>query len=133
MGDVSKWFSRAELQCKCGCGTYNVAAALLDLADFVRDAVGYPLKVRSCCRCVARNTEAGGAKTSSHLTAADKPALAIDLETIGGAARFEVVKAAFEWQEQTGIPIQVEVCSSWVHLGVDPAKKPNILFPEGSA
>jgi zinc D-Ala-D-Ala carboxypeptidase len=51
-------FSRAELQCKCGCGLAQFHPGFLDHLETLRRAYGRPMKLSSACRCAAHNAKA---------------------------------------------------------------------------
>jgi hypothetical protein len=51
-------FSKAELQCKCGCGLAQFHAGFLDHLETLRRAYGRPMKLSSACRCAAHNAKA---------------------------------------------------------------------------
>ena len=55
MGDLSKYFSRHEIACKCGCGLDSMDAETMVVADVCRDFVGYPITPSSGCRCYKYN------------------------------------------------------------------------------
>jgi uncharacterized protein YcbK (DUF882 family) len=67
MGDISKYFNRSEMLCRCGCGLYATKPELLKKLDELREAVKMPLIVTSGCRCNAHNRAVGGVDTSDHL------------------------------------------------------------------
>jgi zinc D-Ala-D-Ala carboxypeptidase len=64
-------FTRAELDCRCGCATpAPVAINLQNLAvhlEQLRAAVGGPVHINDAYRCLAENTRVGGAPHSQHL------------------------------------------------------------------
>lgn len=68
----SKHFSRAELDCKCGCKTpANIERELTKLAsdlEALRLELGEGLGILSGYRCPARNKAVGGASQSQHMT-----------------------------------------------------------------
>jgi len=76
----SKYFSAAEMQCKCGCGVCDVSDALMEKLDRLRDAIGHALRVRSGCRCENHNREEGGKNNSAHLSGAGRVCKAVDLQ-----------------------------------------------------
>ena len=43
MGDLTKIFSRYEVQCSCGCGSSWVSPKLIEKLQHVRDVVGKPM------------------------------------------------------------------------------------------
>jgi zinc D-Ala-D-Ala carboxypeptidase len=67
----SKHFTRAELDCKCGCKTpRKIQRRLARLArrlEKLRKILGRSLGILSAYRCKRRNDEVGGAKDSMHL------------------------------------------------------------------
>ena len=67
MGDLSKNFSRAEFECKCGCGSAEVDPLLIETIQRIRDAAGTPLRVNSGVRCPSHNRRVGGVSNSQHL------------------------------------------------------------------
>ncbi len=73
MGDMTKNFSRAEFECKCGCGADHISPMLVQMLQAVRDHFERPVKVVSGVRCKKHNTRVHGARNSQHLagTAAD--------------------------------------------------------------
>jgi len=50
MGDLSKNFSRYEVQCSCGCGASWVSPKLIEKLQHVRDVVGKPMTITSGVR-----------------------------------------------------------------------------------
>ena len=60
MGDLSKNFSRYEVQCSCGCGASWVSPKLLEKLQHVRDVVGKPMTIISGVRCEAFNSKIKG-------------------------------------------------------------------------
>lgn len=70
-------FSRAEFQCRCGCGADHVSPMLTQLLQAVRDHFERPVRVLSGVRCKTHNAKVKGSRHSQHLagTAAD---IAID-------------------------------------------------------
>jgi zinc D-Ala-D-Ala carboxypeptidase len=50
-------FSKAELQCKCGCGLAQFHPGFLDHLETLRRAYGRPMRLTSACRCAAHNAK----------------------------------------------------------------------------
>lgn len=70
----SKYFSKAETQCHCGCGGNNVKPLLLKKLDQLREMIGGPLSLSCAYRCPKHNAEIpGSVPNSQHVlgTAAD--------------------------------------------------------------
>jgi zinc D-Ala-D-Ala carboxypeptidase len=51
---VSKYFSLAETECKCGCG-FDMLPAFKDECDALREVYGKPLTMTSGARCPSYN------------------------------------------------------------------------------
>lgn len=69
MGDqISKYFYRHEIACKCGCGFDSMDAKTLEIADESRDFVGHAINPSSGARCFAynRSDEVGSNDLSQH-------------------------------------------------------------------
>jgi len=64
---ISKYFSREEFACECGCGFAAVDKELLDLLNLVRERFGRPITINSGCRCEKHNKKVGGKPESYHL------------------------------------------------------------------
>lgn len=66
MGDISKYFSRHEIACKCGCGFNSMDVETLAVADDAREFVGHPITPSSGARCFEYNREVGSNDASQH-------------------------------------------------------------------
>lgn len=64
---ISKYFTREEVQCKCGCEWDTVDPLVLDAADAYREHLGQPITPSSVCRCVDHNRRVGGTAGSYHM------------------------------------------------------------------
>lgn len=65
MGDLTKYFSRAELRCPC-CGRLVLDFALLDGLQALRELARRPVRITSGYRCPNHNREVGGRPESYH-------------------------------------------------------------------
>jgi len=63
----SKYFSRSEFTCKCGCGFDTVDAELLAILDVVREHFATPVYITSGCRCLNYNLKVRGSQDSQHI------------------------------------------------------------------
>jgi len=61
-------FSRAELQCQCGCERLEMSERTLDRLEAVRLSYGHAIAVVSGYRCEDNNAAVGGKPTSAHLS-----------------------------------------------------------------
>jgi zinc D-Ala-D-Ala carboxypeptidase len=83
-------FSKAELQCKCGCGLAQFHPGFLDHLETLRRAYGRPMRLTSACRCVAHNAKVSPQAPIRSLHIGDretrpghKGALAVDAAVAG--------------------------------------------------
>jgi len=67
MGDLSKHFSREEVECKCGCGFDSIDVETLKIMEEVREYVKHPITPSSGARCSEHNKKVGGLINSQHL------------------------------------------------------------------
>lgn len=66
---ISRWFTREEVACHCGCGFDTMDAETLRIADEVRDYVGVPIAPTSGARCLKHNRSVGSTDQSQHVIA----------------------------------------------------------------
>lgn len=111
MSYKSKYFSDAELSCKCGCGLMPTEETI-KLADKVREDWQAPVLCVSGARCAAHNTKVGGAPQSAHLDGLALDLMPADKKRIKEfqkwcAMRIDLWKAGMENPAHT---------KTWVHL-----------------
>jgi hypothetical protein len=87
MGDLTKNFSRYEVQCFCGCGASWVSPKLLEKLQHVRDVVGQPMTITSGVRCEVFNSSIKGSLVSSHMPNEDGMGLVVDIACTTSQAR----------------------------------------------
>ena len=75
---ISKYFTRKEFECKCGCGFAAVDVELLQVLVLVRKHFGLPVIITSACRCERHNVAVGGTVNSKH-----KLGIAADIQVKG--------------------------------------------------
>jgi len=63
---ISKYFTREEIACKCGCGFEVMHPETLAIADAVRELVMAPVVCNSGCRCGPYNRSVGSSDVSQH-------------------------------------------------------------------
>mgnify|MGYP006115268753 FL=1 len=66
MGDISIYYNRHEIACKCGCGLDSMDGETLTLADECRDFVGESITPSSGARCFEHNVAVGSNNHSQH-------------------------------------------------------------------
>jgi len=87
MGDISKYFSRSEFACKCGCGFAAVDVSVHEALRYLRITFKKPVFINSGCRCVEYNKKVGGVENSYHTKG-----MAVDIR-IDGVKQIEVAIA----------------------------------------
>ena len=81
-------FTLKETECKCGCGTNNVAQELVDVLQLIRVHVGVPVIINSCIRCPEHNAKIGGSKKSRHVEG-----IAADIAIKNPSNKFEFLES----------------------------------------
>lgn len=66
MGDISKYFSRQEFACKCGCGFATIDVELIEVLQTLRYKFNKSVTITSACRCNEYNERVGGSYGSKH-------------------------------------------------------------------
>lgn len=64
---LTKNFSRKELECNCGCGQCRMNPELLEILQEIRDEMCVPIYINSGYRCKEHNFSVGGTANSQHL------------------------------------------------------------------
>ena len=108
------FFTKKELQCKCGCNIYNVSPFLLYKLNTMRIILNRPLIITSACRCKQHNSKVQGSQTSLHITSEEIPCRAIDIKVANKHERMEIVKVATHL-DFSGIGI----ANTFIHLSND--------------
>jgi uncharacterized protein YcbK (DUF882 family) len=96
----SKYFTRSEFACKCGCGLDTVDYELVRVLEYIREHFDRKLQINSGLRCPSHNRACGGGSGSQHLRgrACDIVVDGIDPELVaelaeqmevGGLGRYE--------------------------------------------
>lgn len=110
-----RYFSPSELRCKCSkcglAGYEHIDPKVLELADEIRAACNFPLRINSSVRCRLHNVAVGGAPRSYHLAGK-----ALDLSPIPATnQRLAVLQDAADHFNPCGGVIFYE---SFVHVDV---------------
>lgn len=114
---LSQYFSKKELECKCGCGFCAVDPDLLIHLDTIRERMAQPLKVNSCCRCEAYNKKIGGELNSAHTRGK-----AADIAMPGSVFRYVFLSMAYRLFRRVGI------YKNFCHVDVDTSLPQNVTW-----
>lgn len=92
MGDLSQNFDSTEFACHCGCGYSTPSYRLIDNLQELRDHWGYPITVRSGCRCYNHNNSDSvlGSRNSYHLNGMGADITLQDILVVGQARNWEI-------------------------------------------
>lgn len=115
---VSQHFNREELECRCGCGKFNVDLRLLERLELARGIARIPFRVNSCCRCENWNKQEGGLGDSAHLMG-----LAADLSARNGNERWRIIDALL----RAGF-VRIGVGQTFIHADVDESKPCPVIW-----
>ena len=106
----------------------NIDPELLWFLDLLRDELGRPLSISSCCRCPAHNLKEGGKKNSAHLKG-----LAADLKVNGSRQRFELLIKIFivnEIAKRKGLKgiNRIGIAKTFIHIDIDDSKPRRVAW-----
>ena len=113
MGELSRYFSRKEFSCKCGCGFQTVDAELLEVLMMVRSKFESGVTINSACRCEKHNKNIGGSYGSKH-----KQGIAADIVVKGVDASYVYAYLDGGFPDKYGIGKY----DSFTHIDVRPEK-----------
>lgn len=117
-----KYFTDAELSCKCGTSACTaprqVRPELASALDQIRERAGRPVRVNSGIRCAYWNARNGGTESSDHLTGEGA-----DLAAPTSRERFTLVQAALA----AGVE-RIGVHEQFVHVGVSHTLPERVLW-----
>jgi zinc D-Ala-D-Ala carboxypeptidase len=103
-------FSRAEMQCKCGCGLSHMDDEFMRMLQLLRDKLG-PLPITSGARCEEHNKREGGYPKSAHLQSK-----AADIRIYGPRALALVEEARRIGFSGVGISQKGDHAKRFIHL-----------------
>jgi uncharacterized protein YcbK (DUF882 family) len=112
----SRFFSKHELECKCGCGKGYMLPDFLTFLDAVRDEFGSPIILVSAYRCALHNAECGGVPHSLHMRG-----MAVDISAPPGKYLFPLVSLLIKYGA-TGIGFNLKgnVAGRFIHVEKNP-------------
>jgi len=126
MGDLSKNFSRLEVQCPCGCGANKISSVLIEKLQKVRNIIGLPIITTSGVRCEFYNTSIKASMNSSHIPDSYGIGNAVDIACTTSQARYEMVDVAIKFFRRIGIA--GEHTGNFIHLDIDPYKTQDVIW-----
>jgi uncharacterized protein YcbK (DUF882 family) len=111
-------FSRAEMECRCGCGLVHINENFMRMLQKLREKVG-PLPVSSGARCERHNDRSGGYPRSFHLEH-ESGSMAADIRIFGPRALQLVEEARRIGFTGFGLSQKGEKKHRFVHLDIGP-------------
>jgi len=126
MGDLSKNFSRLEVQCPCGCGANLINPFLIEKLQKVRNIIGRPIIITSGVRCEFYNTSIKASMNSSHIPDEHGIGNAVDIACTNSKDRYELVEVAQKFFKRIGI--SGGSYGGFVHLDVDRSKVQEVMW-----
>ena len=123
MGQISKNFSKSEIECKCGCGAIAISPDQVMLLQGIRDFVKRPVNIASAVRCRSHNTNIGSKDTSSHIDDGDRMCEATDIMARTSREKFEIIQGA----SRNGC-IRIGVGKDFVHVDTDKRKSQRVVW-----
>jgi len=126
MGDLSKNFSRLEVQCPCGCGANKISSILIEKLQKVRNIIGRPIIITSGVRCGFYNTSIKASTSSSHIPDSYGMGNAVDIACTNSKDRYELVELSQKFFKRIGI--SGGQYGGFVHLDVDKEKVQEVMW-----
>lgn len=114
------YFSRSELECRCGCGQCWMDDKYLEALDQLRTDCGFPLPVSSGFRCRPHNADVGGSPTSYHtdrVAPNTRFGQAVDIHVTGKYAAKLVAAAVAAGFKEIGISMKGDWRGRFIHIG----------------
>ena len=126
MGDLSKNFSKLEVQCPCSCGADKISPVLIKKLQKVRDIIGRPIIITSGVRCEFYNTSIKASLNSSHIPDEHGIGKAVDIACLNSKDRYELVEVAQKFFKRIGI--SGGSYGGFIHLDVDKEKVQEVMW-----
>ena len=126
MGDLSKNFSRLEVQCPCGCGANLINPFLVEKLQKIRNIIGRPIIITSGVRCEFYNTSIKASMNSSHIPDSYGMGNAVDIACTNSKDRYELVELSQKFFKRIGI--SGGSYGGIVHLDVDKEKDQEVMW-----
>ena len=127
MGDLSKNFSKLEVQCPCGCGANKISSILIEKLQKVRNIIGKPMIITSGVRREFYNASIKNASiNSSHIPDDFGVGNAVDIACVNSKDRYELIQVAQKFFNRIGI--SGGSYGGFVHLDVDRSKVQEVMW-----
>ena len=126
MGDLSKNFSKLEVQCPCGCGADKINPVLIEKLQKARNIIGKPIIITSGVRCEFYNASIKASMNSSHNPDGYGIGHAVDIACLNSKDRYELVELAQKFFKRIGI--SGGSYGGFVHLDVDRSKLQEVMW-----
>ena len=112
-----KNFTKDEFGCKCGCRTNEIKDEAIDLAQSVRDEVGFAMPITSGYRCENHPIERAKMKPGTHAKG-----LAFDVGVSGTKSRLVTLALLKRSAGGVGVKQKGSILGRFVHGDVDPER-----------
>lgn len=127
---LSENFSRAELECKCGCHDCEIKPEIVDVLQKIRDGIGKPLYVSSGYRCKNHPVESMKEKNPLSPPGAHVEGYAVDIICHGQVALFIMAMALQLGITRVGVFQKGRASGRYLHIDV--ADKHDARYPSGA-
>lgn len=107
---LTRNFSLAEVQCRCGCGLANIDLSFMERVQELRDVFAAPMTITSGVRCEAHNKAIRGAANSYHVGQGARLPMALDIKIVDSLERYRFLKLAMVGFNGVGID------ESFIHI-----------------
>ncbi|MCL0039370.1 D-Ala-D-Ala carboxypeptidase family metallohydrolase [Nitrospinaceae bacterium] len=102
MGDLSKNFSKLEVQYPCGCSANKISPVLIEKLQKVRNIIGRPIIITSGVRCEKHNSRLkNSSMNSSHVPDACGIGKAVDIACPNSEYRYELIQVVQKYFNRT--------------------------------
>jgi len=120
MGDLSKYFDKSEMVCRCGCGQLDMNNQFISLLDLAREYSNTPFVINSGYRCTNYNAEVNGKPDSAHTKG-----MAADIKAENSAKRFKIIKGLMKAGfNRIGIGFD----GGFIHVDSDGSKDKEVIW-----
>ena len=115
---MSRYFTKSEFACKCGCGRNSISSDLITLLDAAREEADTAFVITSGYRCPAHNKAVGGSPSSSHIKG-----LAVDIKADNSANRMKIINGL----TNAGFK-RIGIHHRFIHVDIDTDKPQELMW-----